>query len=71
MIYKREDVISVIGYLTKSCVLWDVVYYDNEDYKTYTTEGGYGIGNYKKEYFRGIDKLKKAKLSDIDTFWIK
>ena len=67
-IYEREDIISVIGYLTKSRVLWDIVYDDNKDYKTYTTEGGYGIGDYEKEYFRGIDKLKKTKISDITLF---
>ncbi len=67
-IYNRKDIISVIGYLTKSRVLWDVVYDDNKDYKTYTTEGGYGIGDYEKEYFRGIENLKKTKLSDITLF---
>ncbi|QCX38171.1 hypothetical protein FF125_06905 [Aureibaculum algae] len=67
-IYKRKDIISVIGYLTKSNVLWDIVYDDNMVYKTYTTEGGFGIGDYEKEYFRGIDNLKKTKLSDITLF---
>jgi len=67
-IYKREDIISVIGYLTKSRVLWDIVYNDNNDYETYTTEGGFGIGDYYKEYFRGIKNLKKNKISDITLF---
>ncbi len=67
-VYKREDIVSVIGYLTESRVLWDVVYDDNQNYKTYTTEGGYGIGDYEKEYFRGIDNLKKAKISDVTLF---
>ncbi|MEQ9374900.1 MAG: hypothetical protein RIG68_06975 [Imperialibacter sp.] len=67
-IYPREEVISVIGYLTKSRVLWDVVYDDNNKYKSHTTEGGFGIGDYKKEYFLGIDNLKKTKVSDITFF---
>lgn len=67
-IYKRKDIISVIGYLTKSRVLWDIVYDDNKNYKTYTTEGGYGIGDYDKEYFLGIENLKKTKISDITLF---
>jgi hypothetical protein len=67
-IYQREKIISVIGYLTDSRVLWDIVYDDDKKYKTYTTEGGYGIGDYDKEYFLGIDNLKKTKISDITLF---
>lgn len=67
-IYKRDEVISVIGYLTKSRVLWDVVYDDNQNYKSYTTEGGFGIGDYDKEYFLGIDNLKKVSSSDMTLF---
>jgi len=67
-VYKRKDIISVIGYLTKSRVLWDIVYDENKNYKTYTTEGGYGIGDYDKEYFLGIENLKKTKMSDITLF---
>jgi hypothetical protein len=67
-IYPREQVISVIGYLTKSRVLWGVEYDDNKAYKTYTTEGGFGIGDYRKEYFLGIEQLKKTRISDITLF---
>lgn len=67
-IYQRKKIISVIGYLTNSRVLWDIVYDDNKNYKTYTTEGGFGIGDYEKEYFLGIENLKKAKISDITLF---
>jgi hypothetical protein len=67
-VYKRENIISVIGYLTDSRVLWDIVYDDNKKYKTFTTEGGFGIGDYEKEYFLGIDNLKKTKISDITLF---
>lgn len=67
-IYERDKVITVIGYLTKSEVLWEKTYDQQGNYKTYTTEKGYGIGDYWKEYFKGIRKLKKAKLSDITLF---
>jgi len=67
-IYQREKIISVIGYLTDSRVLWDIVSDDNKKYKTYTTEGGFGIGDYDKEYFLGIENLKKTKISDITLF---
>jgi len=67
-IYKRNEILSVIGYLTESRVLWDIIYDDNGDYKSFTTKGGYGIGDYEKEYFRGIENLKKTKISDITLF---
>lgn len=67
-IYKRDYVISIIGYLTESRVLWDIVYDDNKEYKTFTTEGGFGIGDYEKEYFLGIENLKNSKISDITLF---
>lgn len=67
-IYKSNEVISVIGYLTESRVLWDINYDEKGKYKDYTTKGGFGIGDYEKEYFRGIDKLKERKISDITLF---
>ncbi|MGO4918927.1 hypothetical protein [Maribacter spongiicola] len=67
-IYPREKVISVMGYLTESRVLWDHVYDDNGKYQSFTTEGGFGIGDYEKEYFLGIEHLKKTKLSDMTLF---
>jgi len=67
-IYKREKVVTVIGYLTKSRVLWNKVYDEHQQYGGYTTEAGFGIGDYWKEYFKGIKKLKKAKLSDLTLF---
>jgi hypothetical protein len=66
--HKRHEIISVIGYLTESRVLWGRVLDDEGNYKDYTTEGGYGIGDYEKEYFLGIDTLKKSKISDITLF---
>lgn len=67
-VYERNKVITVIGYLTKSEVLWDKIYDKQGNYQSYTTEKGYGIGDYWKEYFRGISKLKSTKLSDITLF---
>jgi hypothetical protein len=67
-IYKRDEVISIAGFLTKSRVLWDLKYDKTKKYIGYTTEGGYGIGDYWKEYFKGIKKLKKNKLSNLTLF---
>ncbi|MEZ4796577.1 MAG: hypothetical protein R2785_05355 [Flavobacteriaceae bacterium] len=67
-IIQRDKIISVIGYLTESRVLWGRVLDDNGNYKDYNTEGGYGIGDYEKEYFLGIEKLKESKISDITLF---
>lgn len=67
-IFKKEDVVSIAGFLTKSRVLWDLKYDTKKNYITYTTEGGYGIGDYWKEYFKGIKKLKKNKLSNLTLY---
>jgi hypothetical protein len=67
-VYKRDEVIAVIGYLTNSEVLWDQLYDDAGDYTGYTTEAGFGIGDYEDEYFRGIQHLKNAKISDMTLF---
>lgn len=69
-IYKKEKVITVMGYLTKSKVLWDKVYDKNGNYKSFTIKRGFGVGDYWNEYFKGIKHLKKAKLSDITLFRI-
>ena len=67
-IYSRKDILSIAGFLTKSRVLWDVRYNDKKKYIGFTTKGGYGIGDYWKEYFKGIGKLKKSKLSDLTLY---
>lgn len=67
-IYKKEDVISIAGFLTKSRVLWDLKYDPKKNYIGYTTEGGYGIGDYWKEFFKGIKKLKRNKLSNLTLY---
>lgn len=67
-IYQPNEVLSIIGYLTESRVLWDLIYDDDGTYSSFTTEGGYGIGDYEKEYFRGIENLKASKISDITLF---
>lgn len=67
-IFKKEDVVSIAGFLTKSRVLWDLKYDPKKNYIGYTTEGGYGIGDYWKEYFKGIKKLKRNKLSNLTLY---
>ncbi|MBO9728121.1 MAG: hypothetical protein J7623_05730 [Chitinophaga sp.] len=67
-IYKRNRVITIIGYLAGSKVLWNKIYDKQGNYRSYTTRKGYGIGDYWKEHFKGIRKLKKATLSDITLF---
>lgn len=67
-IYAKEEVISIAGFLTKSRVLWDVKYNDQKLYTGFTTQGGYGIGDYWKEYFKGIKNLKKCRLSDLTLY---
>jgi hypothetical protein len=67
-IYKRDEIISIAGFLTKSRVLWSVEYDKNKNYIGYTSEGGFGIGDYWKEYFKGIKNLKKNKLSDLTLY---
>lgn len=67
-VYKRDKVISIIGFLTKSEVLWNVNYDENDNYVGVDIEGGFGIGDYEKEYFRGIKHLKATKVSDKTLF---
>lgn len=67
-LYPKEEIISVVAYLTKSKVLWDVFYDLQGNYKSYTTKAGFGIGDYWKEYFKGIKYLKKNALSDLTLF---
>ena len=67
-IYPKEKVVSVMGYFTESEVVWDEQYDDKGEYTGFTIEGGFGIGDYDKEYFRGIQNLKDTKISDKTLF---
>lgn len=67
-VFERNKVITIMGYLTNSKVLWDKKYDKNGNYKGYTTKAGFGISDYWKEYFKGIKNLKKTKLSDLTMF---
>ncbi|MDR2207300.1 MAG: hypothetical protein LBE36_14210, partial [Flavobacteriaceae bacterium] len=67
-VYAKNKIITVMGYLTKSEVLWAKIRDKQGNYKTFITKKGYGIGDYWKERFKGIKNLKKAKLSDITLF---
>ena len=57
-----------MGYFSKSEVLWNKVYDENGNYVSFKTEKGFGIGDYWKEYFKGIGYLKKNKLSDLTLY---
>lgn len=67
-IYSKENVISIMGFLTDSEVVWDEKFDKQGEYIGYTIEGGIGIGDYEKEYFRGIQNLKTSKISDVTLF---
>ena len=67
-IYKKEEIVSIAGFLTKSRVLWDLKHDEKKKYIGYTTEGGFGIGDYWKEYFKGINKLKNNRLSNLTLY---
>ena len=49
-------------------MLWDKKFDKHGNYTSYTTKAGYGIGDYWKEYFKGIKNLKKTKRSDLTMF---
>lgn len=66
--FTSKDIISIAGFLTKSRVLWNVKYNEKKEYTGFTTEGGFGIGDYWKEHFKGIQKLKENRLSDLTLF---
>ncbi|MEM1327036.1 MAG: hypothetical protein AAGI23_13835 [Bacteroidota bacterium] len=67
-IHAKTDVMTVMGYLTDSKVLWNIKKDRNYDYKGYSTKAGYGISDYLLEYFQGIHELKKAQISDLTLF---
>jgi len=67
-IYEKNNILSIIGYFTDSKVVWDEQYDDKGNYTGYTVEGGFGIGDYDKEFFRGIQNLKDSKISDLTLF---
>jgi hypothetical protein len=67
-IYQRKEILTVMGYLTDSEVVWDEVFNESGEYTGHTKEAGYGIGDYDLEYFRGIQLLKDNKQSDKTLF---
>lgn len=67
-VYANNEILSAIGFFTKSEVVWDELYDEKGNYSGFTVEGGYGIGDYDKEYFRGIQNLKDTKIADITLF---
>lgn len=66
--YTRDKVISTLGYFTKSEVIWEDVFDDNDNFVSSKTQGDIGIGDDPTEYFKGIDLFKNQKLSDMTLF---
>jgi len=66
-IYPKDKIVSVIGYLTKSKVIWEDKYKDGE-YVSSINSGDEGIGDSPNEYFKGIEYLKKTQRGDIMIF---
>ena len=66
-IYKKEEIKSVLGYLTKSEVIWEDVY-ENGEYVKSLNQGDEGIGDAPNEYFKGIDALKEEATADMCIF---
>ncbi|RWX00761.1 TraB/GumN family protein [Flavobacterium cerinum] len=66
--YTRDRVISTLGYFTKSEVIWEDVFDDNDNFVSSKIEGDIGIGDDPTEYFKGIDLFKNQKLSDMTLF---
>lgn len=67
-VYSPSNIISIQGFLTKSKVLWNIKYDKFGLYNGYEVKKGFGISDYWLEYFKGIGKLKRARLSDLTLF---
>ncbi len=73
-IYKKEDIVSIQGYLNKSRVLWDIKYksyFNPNSYEGYKTKGRFGYSDHIFEHFKGIRKLKRLKMSDYTFYNLK
>ena len=73
-IYKKEDIVSIQGYLNKSRVLWDIKYksyFNPNSYEGYKTKGRLGYSDHIIEHFKGIRKLKRLKTSDYTFYNLK
>jgi len=66
-IYTQKNLVSIIGYLNQSEVIWDDIYTDDGNY-SHSTTSREGTGDSNDEYFKGIEELKKQKTSDITLF---
>ncbi|AWH85248.1 hypothetical protein HYN59_09010 [Flavobacterium album] len=67
-ILKKNEIITVMGYLTKSEVIWDEVFDKNGNFVNAKTEGDFGIGDAPYEYFKGIEALKTEAVTDLCIF---
>ena len=69
-LYKKEEVLSIQGFLTKSRVLWEIKKDKRTNYVGFTTKGGVGIADYWLEYYKGIKHLKRNKKSNITCYFL-
>lgn len=66
-VYRPDQVVTMMGYLTKSKVLWGQ---SAKRPSRILEKGGWGIGDCWREYFKGIRFLKRNKISDLTLFQI-
>lgn len=65
-LYSNENLVSIIAYFNESEVIWDDKYVDGE--YSHSTTSVEGSGDSSQEYFRGIDALKKQKVSGLTLY---
>lgn len=66
--YTKYEIVSTLGYLTKSEVIWEDIFDDNDNFVSSKIQGDIGIGDDPTEYFKGINHFKNQKLSDMTIF---
>jgi len=67
-IYPKNQIVSIIGYLTSSNVIWKDKYNEEGEYVSSVTMGDEGIGDSESEYFKGIQSFKESKKGDLTIF---
>jgi len=70
-IYPKNEIVSVLGYLTKSEVIWKDKYDNEGEYVSSVTNSKEGTGDSESEYFKGIEIFKEGKKSDLTIFSLK
>lgn len=67
-IYPKNEIISVLGYLNKSEVIWKDKYDNEGEYVSSVNNSKEGTGDSESEYFKGIEIFKELKKSDLTIF---